>query len=426
MSGAGDGVPSGAAPPPPPGQVRLYEILPEPASRIDAGFRVLDQNRAARETYGPAGERRCHEIFFGRDLPCPGCLLGEALKHDRVERFFLARGEPGAPGTSYFEVTAIPLHGPEGTPAAIVEILRDVTATLGVEHHLMRDAETLASRIADLQEHLDELTASRSAVLQTEKMATIGRLAAGIAHEVHTPLGTIVANVDMLTRRVEQLAEIAQAPAEPAPNDVGGGLAAQLRADLPALVDMLALNSLAVERIQRIVRSLKLFAHLDRAEFERVDPHQGIEAALALLAHETRGRIQVERDFAEVPPVVCRPDAMNQVYMNLIHNAIQAIEGPGTIRIATRHEPATADAAEAVTIAIHDSGKGIPPEARERVFDAGFTTKPRGVGTGLGLAVVRRTVADHGGTVGFTSQPGRTVFTVRLPVSGPDPDRRHP
>ena len=400
----------------------VFELLPEPASVQSAELAVRGQNPASRAAYGDAAGRPCHRAFFGLDAPCRGCLAREALRRGTTERWYMVSGAaPGEVGATYLEVTCVPFRGADGADAGFVETLRDVTTTLGVENHLIRTSEALseeidarreearriAGRAEELQEQVRNLLEARADALQTEKMASIGRLAAGVAHEIHTPLSTIVANQDLLQRRLKRLEELLAAPATE-------GFDERLRAEMPVLRELLDLHGLAAARIQKIVRSLRLFAHLDRAEQELVDPHEGIDASLALLAHEMKGRIEVVRDYGPIPHILCRPDAMNQVYMNLLQNAVQAIEGKGTIRVATR-----SDGPDHVRIEFHDTGCGIAPEDQSRIFDPGFTTKPRGIGTGLGLAISYRTVDEHGGRFLVTSRVGQgTCVALRLPVAG--------
>lgn len=302
----------------------------------------------------------------------------------------------------------MPLVQPSGDAGAIIEILRDVTTIFGVEQVLMRDAEQLSSRVDDLRGQLTELQEAQATVMQTEKLASIGSLAAGIAHEIHTPLAAIVSNTSLLKHRFAALDEALAGTGE------GSAKAVQtLERELPVLRQILDLDALATERIRLLVRSLRLFAHLDGAESEHVDPHEGIDAAIALLSYETRGRITVIKDYGPIPPLLCRPDAMNQVYMNLLQNAVQAIDGTGTIRVVTRLE-----SDGRVAIAFHDTGRGIPPQNLKKIFEAGFTTRGRGIGTGLGLAIVYRTITSHNGQIDVDSEVDKgSVFTLRLPVS---------
>jgi signal transduction histidine kinase len=163
----------------------------------------------------------------------------------------------------------------------------------------------------------------------------------------------------------------------------------------------------------RIVRDLRNFARLDEADFKEVNLNENIDSTLSLLQHELRDRIQVVKELSELPLVPCYPNRLNQVFMNLLLNAIQSITGKGEIRIQTRVE------GPQVRVAIADSGSGIKAENLEKIFDPGFTTKGVGVGTGLGLSISARIIEDHRGTISVQSEVGKgTTFVVYLPLQG--------
>ena len=153
-------------------------------------------------------------------------------------------------------------------------------------------------------------------------------------------------------------------------------------------------------RIGTVVRGLRDFARLDEAEFQTADVHQGLDSTLDLLRHEMEGRLTVVREYGEIAPIECYPNQLNQVFMNLLVNAAEAIDGDGTITITT-----TGDA-ESVRVRIADTGRGIPGDHLERIFDPGFTTKGVGVGVGLGLAISYSIARDHGGTLDAESRSG--------------------
>jgi signal transduction histidine kinase len=159
---------------------------------------------------------------------------------------------------------------------------------------------------------------------------------------------------------------------------------------------------------------VRIFARLDEVDSKKANIHEGIESTLTLLAHELRGRATVVREFGQVPEIECYPNALNQVFVNMIVNAVQAIErddGSGQIRIRTWEEDG------AVRIAITDNGKGISPEARARIFEAGFTTKRAGIGTGLGLSICQKIVQKHGGRIEVATEVGQgSTFTIVLPI----------
>jgi len=174
----------------------------------------------------------------------------------------------------------------------------------------------------------------------------------------------------------------------------------------------------AIGSIRRIVGALKRYSRLDEAPLERVDVHAGIEDTLVILSHQLKygeNGVNVERSFGSLPAITAYVGELNQVWTNLIHNAIQAMDGRGEILIETKAEKRD------VIVAIEDTGPGIPTDVAARIFEPFFTTKAKGEGTGLGLSICARIVEKHGGTIRVDSRPGRTRFEVRLPIDGPPP-----
>lgn len=394
---------------------RYFDRTPNPVRRIDAKYAVLNQNAAAGLAFGEPGDEPCYRSAFGRDEPCEGCRLGNLREDGSVESWYVVDERSERP--VYREVSLIPVPREDADGVEFFEVLRDATHHIGLEQHLIRNSEKLEEQVEErtlellklveetrvLESNLRDLRSDQAALVQTEKMATVGRLAAGISHELNTPLGSLTSGVDALQSFVGRLEEETKRSAE-----VDERCAPMLK----QCRELLELHAAAAERIRTVVRSLKEFTHLDRATAEDYDLHEGLEATLALLQHETRGRIEVRRRFEELPRVRCRPDALNQVFMNLLENSVYAIDGPGTIRI----EVVRSDD-EHVRVVIEDSGSGIARDDLPHVFEAGFTTKPRGVGTGLGLAVSAAIVRDHHGTLEVESEPGRfTRFTLELPI----------
>jgi signal transduction histidine kinase len=243
-----------------------------------------------------------------------------------------------------------------------------------------------------------ELAAS---LIQREKMAALGLLVAGVAHEINTPMGAIHSNNDIMLRAVAKIRK----NLEP---DANGEV---LRL-IGILEDVCRNNETAAERIMHIVRSLKNFARLDEAERKCVNLHEGIESTLTLLQHQLKTRIRIEKQFGELPEMLCHPNQLNQVFMNILANAAQAIPGAGIIRIRTWQD------GNLVKIAISDTGVGIPREQLSKIFDPGFTTKGVGLGTGLGLSICYKIIEDHGGTIEVDSSHSGTTFTITLPTSG--------
>jgi signal transduction histidine kinase len=170
-------------------------------------------------------------------------------------------------------------------------------------------------------------------------------------------------------------------------------------------------SSVALDRISHVVTSLRVFARLDRSAEDVVDIREGLEVAATLLESQVKDRITIRRDYGEIPPVLCHPGELNQVFMNLLVNASQSIDGTGDIHVRTRFRNGC------ILVEIADTGAGISPENLQRIFDPGFTTKGVRVGTGLGLATVRRIVEEHGGEVSVESEPGAgATFRVHIPL----------
>jgi signal transduction histidine kinase len=255
-------------------------------------------------------------------------------------------------------------------------------------------------------EHLEEMVEARTAALrraqsqlvQSEKLAALGLLVAGIAHEINTPMGAIASTHDTIFRAIGKLdAEVASASPK----------AKQL---LTMLGDTSRLLNDATGRVTSIVRRLKSFARLDEAELKEADINVGIEDTLALAAHELKG-VRVVKDLKPLPSVTCFPGRLNQVFLNVLVNARQAVAPDGEIHVSSRRE------GETVHVAIADNGCGIAKADLARVFDPGFTTKGVGVGTGLGLSISFRIVQEHKGSIHAESELGKgSVFTLRLPV----------
>jgi two-component system NtrC family sensor kinase len=250
-----------------------------------------------------------------------------------------------------------------------------------------------------------ELQALRAELINSTRLVSLGNLVAGLVHEVNTPIGALVSNHDVLQRALARLQTIL------ADEKVDEHELQQVRKIVRALDDITDVNTQAVQRIDHLVKNLRNFGRPDRSEIAWANLHEGLDSTLAIMRHELR-EIQVVRDYGELPPVLCRPQQINQVFMNLLVNACQASEHDGSLHIRTR-----ADGQHAL-VTVADNGSGIPAELQARIFEPGFTTKGGRIGMGMGLLISRQIVESHGGTIVVQSTPGSGAeFTVKLPVA---------
>ena len=271
----------------------------------------------------------------------------------------------------------------------------------------------------------ESLRSAQDQLLQSERLASIGQLAAGVAHEINNPIGYVFSNFGTLEAYLERLFEMLQAyedaEATLADSSVATKLATLrarveldfLKEDIPMLMRE---SKEGLSRVRKIVQDLKEFSRVDtHQEWVWASLHQGIDSTLNIVANEIKYRADVRREYGELPDIECLPSELNQVFLNLLVNAAQAI-GPGRGLIVVR----SGDAGDEVWVEVEDDGSGIAPEHLARVFDPFFTTKPVGRGTGLGLSLSYGIVQKHHGRIDVRSEPGRgSCFRVTLPVRRP-------
>ncbi len=261
----------------------------------------------------------------------------------------------------------------------------------------------------DLHETMEQLRSTQQQLLMKEKMAALGDLVAGIAHEINNPIGTVTSSTDVTGRclqKIEIVLEESKTLEELRKNS-------QLPKALRLIRDNVRVTLVAGERIATIVKSLKNFARLDEATYQVVDIHEGLESAITLLGNELRGRIEVERHYNELPKIGCYPSELNQVFMNVLRNASQAIGENGTIGISTNRNNGN------VEIQISDNGKGIAAEKLDNIFDFSFTSSSdKRVKMTSGLTTAYNIIQKHHGDIIAESQLGEgTTITILLPVS---------
>ncbi len=307
-------------------------------------------------------------------------------------------------------------------------IVRDgVYAGVGVVLDLLKAMESqLVRRSEQLSTAYRELKSSQAQLIQSEKMASLGQMVAGVAHEINTPLGYVRNNVELFLERQRQHGGLLVTYRQLF-DAVGNGDAddeqiyeqlAQTRElheaigeDAPEEMEALFNDTFyGIDQISELVASLKNFSRVDQAMSDNVNINDCLETTLKIAHNALKHKVTVIRHFGDIPAIRCMPSKLNQVFLNLVTNAAQAIEGEGKILLKTKAD------GESVTITIEDNGKGIPDDVLPRIFDPFFTTKPVGHGTGLGLAISYQIIKEHGGTIRVASKVGvGTRFVIRLP-----------
>ncbi|MBE9040183.1 GHKL domain-containing protein [Oscillatoriales cyanobacterium LEGE 11467] len=286
-----------------------------------------------------------------------------------------------------------------------------------LEAEIQKRTQELVEKNTSLESTLTELKSTQSQLIQTEKMSGLGRLVAGVAHEINNPVSFIKGNIYYIESNTKELIEIVESELQDntsLENKLEDIEYEFLKEDLLKAVRSMQIGT---ERIEEIVRSLKNFSRIDEAEVKNVDLQEGLDNTILILSSQIKKGVKIIKEYDSIPSLECYPAQINQVFMNLLANAIDALleeEIPSKkIWIATRY----IKEAQIVEVEIRDNGPGIPPHIQQKIFDPFFTTKPIGKGTGLGLAICYQIVQKHKGDITLHSEPGQgTRFTVTLPV----------
>jgi len=260
--------------------------------------------------------------------------------------------------------------------------------------------QQLKARNASLEDANRQIREAQSHLVQNEKMASLGQLVAGIAHEINNPLAFVINSLFLVKESLDRMLQ--EAP-ERIPLELQGRIG-KLRTSAGDACD-------GAERVKDLVTKLRTFSRLDEGKFKTVNIHESIESVLLFLRHRMQDRVEVERRFEGPERLGCFPGELNQVLMNVIANAIDSIDGPGKVTVRTQQQNGN------FLISVRDSGKGIPEEIRSRVFEPFFTTKPVGSGTGLGLSISYGIMKAHRGSIEFSSEPNHgTEFILTIPL----------
>jgi two-component system, NtrC family, sensor kinase len=324
-------------------------------------------------------------------------------------------------GQAYWVYTTIvPFLDESGCPYQYVAIHNDITERKRAELCLVQQAKDLEQAFSDLQQ-------AQTRLIQTEKMSSLGQLVAGVAHEINNPVSFIYGNVNPATRYANSLVGLLKQYQAHCPNPSIEILEELEELDFDFitqdLLNLLASMKLGAERIRQIVSSLRTFSRKDEAEKKSVDIHEGIDSTLMILGHhlkaqQHRGAIEVIKHYGERQPVSCYAGQLNQVFMNILSNGIDALENVSQPKITVSTELV----GDQVVIKISDNGTGMPEDVRSQIFNPFYTTKPIGKGTGMGLSISYQIVTDrHGGSLTCDSAAGSgTTFTIQIPQQQPE------
>ncbi|MFZ2268850.1 MAG: ATP-binding protein, partial [Azonexus sp.] len=363
---------------------------------------------------------------FRRSPNIAGAFEGEAL--------FPHMGDNGR----WLFFTAAPLCDADGQRIGAIETLQDVTERHRAEDDLRQYQNHLEEIVAERTSQLGEaniklendrkelellltkVEEAQQQLLQSEKMAAIGQLAAGVAHEINNPVGFVNSNLGTLKTYINNLLRLIDAyEAVEAGGDRNALAAARqaadlefLREDLPSLLHE---SQDGLNRVTKIVQDLKDFSRVDQAEHQLANLNESLESTLNVVCNEIKYKAEVVRELGNIPQVECVPAQINQVFMNLLVNAAQAIEQRGTITLRSGAD------GDQVWFEIADTGKGMSQEVQNRIFEPFYTTKPVGKGTGLGLSISYDIIVKkHGGRIEVNSEPGQgTTFRITLPQHMP-------
>ncbi|MDP4027830.1 MAG: PAS domain S-box protein [Gallionella sp.] len=410
---------------------RITESAQDAIVMVDNSGNISFWNAAAEKIFGyPAHEalgKNLHQLLVPPKY--------REASHEGFSRF-MHSGEGAVVGTTR-ELAALHKNGAE-FPVELslsavkidgawqgIGIVRDITERKKMEKQAVEHYEHVANINTSLATANQQLQQAQSQLLQSEKMAAIGNLAAGVAHEINNPVGYVNSNLGTLEKYLADIFAVMDKCETAVKLDNDNPLLGELRQfmqkidigylreDTKALV---AESHQGLERVKRIVLDLKNFSRADTDEqWVQADLNQGMEATLNVVWNELKYKCEVVKEYGVLPEIDCLPSQLDQVFLNLLVNAAQAIEVRGKITIRTGQE------GDRVWVEVGDTGKGIPPENIPHLFEPFFTTKPVGQGTGLGLSVSFNIVAKHHGKIEVRSEVGKgSTFRVWLPVQQPD------
>jgi two-component system NtrC family sensor kinase len=427
----------------------VIDSLEEEIVSLDNQMRIVSVNKAfarkhqcdPRELAGKVcTDKLPADCDFIRDEGIRSLITDVFEKAVGQKTMFTSTDAKGLP--VYRQIQCMPVQDDSGKVFQVVVVAQDVTKERRRAEEIQNLNEQLLATSAKIEAQNDELKSTlkrleetQMHMIQSEKMASIGQLAAGVAHEINNPTGFVSSNLKTLLDYQQDIAELIgkyHVFAEKLKNNGNlDALSGEIRENIEAIktfeddidlqyimedvTDLIGDCREGTDRIKKIVLDLKDFAHPGEDKIQNLDINNGLESTLNVVNNEIKYKARVQKDFGDIPAIKGYPQQLNQVFMNILVNAAQAIEKKGEIAIRTSQVD------DQVEVKISDTGSGIPEENLQKIFDPFFTTKDVGKGTGLGMNIAYNIIKKHHGTIAVDSQAGKgTTFTIRLPVNGFD------
>ncbi len=438
----------------------------------DRNFKIIYQNKFMLKNFGAHKGEYCYQVYEKRNKTCEGCGIKKAfLTGDIHTTLRVAKGIDNV--SSYWENSCFPLFDENNNIIAGVEVCRNITDRVSLEEEvkgrnfelsqinnqlsekttqlqmslnekklieakLRKEIEVRLNTEKELQRShtklrktLEKLKQTQVKMLQSEKMASIGHLAAGVAHEINNPTGFVSSNLTTLGKYSEDISHVikeyrsfanslknsGQGSEQSLSKRINEIESLELTIDLNYILndieDLISESKEGVERIKKIVGDLKDFAHPGKIDPDYSDINNNIDSTINVIWNEIKYKATVSKEYSKIPKILCYPQKLNQVFMNILINAAQAIEGNGEIKITTKANDNN------IIIIIGDTGCGIPKENLLKIFDPFYTTKEVGQGTGLGLNIAYNIIKEHNGSISVDSKLGKgTKFIITLPLKG--------
>lgn len=359
------------------------------ASSLDKSFKIEQINKEFKAEIGSIVkfDDSTYKAITNKEIVVSGCLK-EHLKADNLNKCAFRIIVPIYHLNKLLGIIVI-LSYQKRELNDELDILESVAAQLGNAIIQAGLFHQINEQKNELQNALKELKDTQVQLINSEKMASLGQLIAGVAHEINTPLASINSNNSIIAKLIKQIGD------------------AEMTETLKEINE---LDREAVTRISNIVKSLKKFVRLDEADLQDADINKELDLTLDLIRHETKNRIEIVKNYSDLPLIKCYPNMLNQVFMNILVNACQSIKGEGQIVITTLFKNNN------LIVKIKDNGVGIKKDQLDKIFSAGYTTKGVGVGTGLGLAISQKIIQKHNGEITVSSEVGQgSEFIITIP-----------